>query len=126
VASIKAVYMSVVTSKSGHQMVPLAVSVCITPAAPSPVPIPYPVVASAVMGIKDPPMRTKINGAKILNVGACFKRCNGNQPGTLKETCSFNTGGPSFIVAGAPVVLVERGMMGITGSPGFQNKGMAG
>ncbi len=118
--------MNCVTASSNHQAPPLAVSVCTTPAAPSPVPIPYPVLATAVEGIKDPPMRTKINGAKILNVGACFKACHGNEPGTLKETCSLNTGGPSFIVAGAPVVLVERGMMGITGSPGFHNKGKAG
>ena len=33
------------------------------------------------------------------------------------------TGGPAFVVMGAPIVLVELGMVGITGSPGFLNKG---
>jgi hypothetical protein len=115
--------MDCVTNKSGHQMVPLAVSVCTTPAAPSPIPVPYPVTATSVAGIKDAPVRTKIQGAKILTVGACFKRCIGNQPGTMKEVVSVNTGGPCFIVLGAPVVFVELGMQGITGSPGFMNKG---
>ena len=30
---------------------------------------------------------------------------------------------PAFIVMGAPIVFVELGMVGITGSPGFLNKG---
>jgi len=41
----------------------------------------------------------------------------------MKEVVSLNTGGSCFIVMGAPIVLVELGMMGITGSPGFMNKG---
>lgn len=121
--SVTACMMDTAHEKSGHTMVPGAVSVCTTPAAPSPVPIPYPVGSQSVMGIKDAPTRTKIKGAKILTVGACFKKCVGNQPGTLKEVVSINTGGPSFIVAGAPTVFVELGMQGFTGSPGFLNKG---
>lgn len=121
--SVTACMMDCVTSKSGHQMVPLAVSVCTTPAAPSPIPVPYPVTSQSMAGIKNAPVRTKIEGAKILTVGASFKSCVGNQPGTMKEVVSVNTGGPSFIVMGAPVVFVELGMQGITGSPGFLNKG---
>lgn len=121
--SVTATMMDVVTEKSGHTMVPCAVSVCTTPAAPSPVPIPYPVVANAAEGAKDPPSRTKINGAKIITVGACFKVCHGDEAGTLKEVVSLNTAGACFLVAGAPIVYVELGMCGITGSPGFMNKG---
>ena len=120
---ITAVMVDCITAKSGHQMTPCAVSVCTTPAAPSPIPVPYPVIASSGEGVKDPPVRTKMGGAKIISVGACFKACHGNEPGTLKETMSLNTGGPAFIVAGAPIVYVELGMVGITGSPGFLNKG---
>ena len=50
---VTAVMMDVITEKSGHSVTPLAVSVCTTPAAPSPLPIPYPVVASSVEGIAD-------------------------------------------------------------------------
>ena len=81
-----------------------------------------PPVASAAEGSKDAPTRTKMGGAKIITVGACFKACHGNEPGTLKEVVSANTGGPAFIVMGAPIVFVELGMVGITGSPGFLNK----
>ena len=120
---VTAVDMDCITESSGHTMTPCAVSVCTTPAAPSPLPIPYPVVASASEGSKDAPSRTKMGGAKIITVGACFKACHGNEPGTMKEVVSLNTGGPAFVGMGAPIVLVELGMCGITGSPGFLNKG---
>jgi hypothetical protein len=120
---VTAVMMDCATASSGHQMAPCAVSVCTTPAAPSPIPIPYPVLGNSSEGTKDSPVRTKIGGAKIISVGACLKACHGNEAGTMKEVVSLNTGGPCFIVMGAPIVLVELGMMGITGSPGFMNKG---
>jgi hypothetical protein len=119
---VTAVMMDCIHEKSGHSFAPLAVSVCTTPAAPSPIPVPYPVVSNSGEGVKDAPVRTKMCGAKIITVGACFKCCHGNEPGTLKEVVSANTGGPAFIVMGAPIVFVELGMAGITGSPGFLNK----
>ncbi|WP_437617891.1 hypothetical protein [Sorangium sp. So ce1151] len=55
--------MDTITEKSGHQMTGMAVSVCLTPAAPSPLPIPYPTLGTVAEGIIDPCMRTKIEGA---------------------------------------------------------------
>ncbi|WP_437590027.1 DUF4150 domain-containing protein [Sorangium sp. So ce1000] len=121
-SKVTALGMDTITEKSGHQMTGMAVSVCTTPAAPSPVPIPYPTMGTVAEGITDPPMRTKINGAKILTVGGCLKACHGNEPGTLKEVVSLNTGGPCFPCLGAPNVLIELGMAGITGSMGQMNK----
>lgn len=119
---VTATMMDCITEKSGHQFVPCAVSVCTTPAAPSPVPVPYPVVANSMEGGDDATSRTKMGGAKVITVGSCFKTCHGNEPGTLKETVSVNTTGACFIVMGAPIVYVELGMCGITGSPGFLNR----
>jgi RHS repeat-associated protein len=119
---VTAMGMDVITEKSGHQVTPVAVSVCTTPAAPSPLPIPYPVVATSVEGIVDAPMRTKINGAKIATVGSVLKNCHGNEPGTLKEVVSLNTSGPVAVLLGAPTVICELGMMGITGSMCMSNK----
>jgi RHS repeat-associated protein len=119
---VTAVMMDCITEKSGHTVTPMAVSVCLTPAAPAPLPLPYPVVGSSIEGIGDAPMRTKINGALIGTVGSVLKTCHGNEPGTLKEVVSLNTTGPCFIIMGAPVVLCELGMMGITGSMCMQNK----
>jgi RHS repeat-associated protein len=119
---VTALMMDVITEKSGHTIVPMAVSVCLTPAAPAPLPIPYPVVGNSIEGITDEPLRTRINGAKIGTVGSVIKTCHGNEPGTLKEVVSLNTTGPCFIIIGAPIVLCELGMMGITGSVCVSNK----
>jgi RHS repeat-associated protein len=119
---VTALMMDVITEASGHNVVPNAVSVCLTPAAPSPLPIPYPVMASSVEGITDPPMRTKVSGEKFATTGSVLKTCHGNEPGTLKETCSLNTSGPVFIIMGAPTVIAELGMVGITGSMCISNK----
>ncbi|WP_437632439.1 DUF6531 domain-containing protein [Sorangium sp. So ce854] len=121
-AKVTALGMDTITEKSGHQMTGMAVSVCTTPAAPSPLPIPYPTMGTVAEGVIDPPMRTKINGAKILTVGGCMKACHGNEPGTLKEVVSLNTAGPCFPWLGAPNVFIELGMAGITGSMGQMNK----
>ncbi|WP_437878516.1 PAAR-like domain-containing protein [Sorangium sp. So ce513] len=121
-AKVTALGLDTITEKSGHQMTGMAVSVCLTPAAPSPLPIPYPTMGTVAEGIIDPCMRTKISGAKILTVGGCMKACHGNEPGTLKEVVSLNTAGPCFPWLGAPNVLIELGMAGITGSMGQMNK----
>ncbi|WP_434044807.1 MULTISPECIES: DUF6531 domain-containing protein [Sorangium] len=121
-AKVTALGMDTITEKSGHQMTGMAVSVCTTPAAPSPLPIPYPTMGTVAEGVIDAPMRTKINGAKILTVGGCMKACHGNEPGTLKEVVSLNTAGPCFPWLGAPNVFIELGMAGITGSMGQMNK----
>jgi RHS repeat-associated protein len=119
---VTALEMDTITDGSGHQMTGMAVSVCLTPAAPAPLPIPYPTMGSVSEGITDPCMRTKIEGNKILTVGGCMSVCHGNEAGTLKEVVSLNTAGPCFPWLGAPTVFIELGMAGITGSMGQMNK----
>ncbi|MGD0674448.1 MAG: PAAR-like domain-containing protein [Polyangiaceae bacterium] len=121
-SDVQAVGVDIVTENSNHQITGLAVSVCLTPAAPSPLPIPYPTMGMTSEGIVDAPMRTKIDGVSICTVGSCAKVCHGNEPGTLKEIVSLNTGGPTFPIMGAPNVFIELGMAAITGSPGQMNK----
>jgi RHS repeat-associated protein len=123
---VTALGMDVITEKSGHAVAPIVPSVCLTPAAPSPLPVPYPATGTSREGIVGAPSRTKINGASIGTVGGAFEACHGNEPGALKEVVSHNTGGAVTIVMGAPNVLCELGMMGITGSPVLANKGPGG
>src|SRR5690606_41938575 len=85
--------MDVVTKKSGHQVTGMAVSVCLTPAAPSPLPIPYPLMGTTSEGIGDGTLRTKVNGVPLCTVGSVVSKCHGNEPGTLKEVVSLNTAG---------------------------------
>src|SRR5262249_26415514 len=54
---VTAVGMNVVTERSGHTLAPFAPSVCITPAAPAPVTVPYPVTGSSTEGIAGAPFR---------------------------------------------------------------------
>jgi len=121
-AKVTALFLDTITEKSGHQMIGMAVSVCLTPAAPTPLPIPYPTFGTTLEGITDPCMRTKIEGSKILTVGGCMSKCHGNEPGTLLEIVSLNITGPCFPWLGAPTVWIELGMAGITGSLGQMNK----
>src|SRR5689334_12012380 len=120
--NVTALMMDVITEKSGHQMTGLAVSVCLTPAAPSPLPIPYPTMGTVSEGVGGECMRTKIDGAKVVTVGSIMKKCHGNEPGTLGEVVSLTTANECFPIMGAPIVLIELGMAGITLSPGFMNK----
>lgn len=119
---VTACKMSVVTQKSGHQMMGFAVSVCTTPAAPSPIPMPYPTQAVSAEGIADGPRRTKVNGSTPLNVGSCLSACHGNEPGTLKEVVSLNTAGKCYPTLGMLTVLIELGATCTTGSLGGMNK----
>lgn len=122
--SVVACKMDTIHAKSAHTAQGMGPSVCLTPAppAPSPIPTPYPVVGNSAEGVAGPPSRTKIMGAKIITVGGCFKACHGNEPGTLKETASFNTAGACFPIVGAASVLIELGMAGITGTTGMMNR----
>jgi RHS repeat-associated protein len=123
---VTALGMDVITEKSGHVVAPIAPSVCLTPAAPSPLPVPYPATGTSREGVVGAPSRTKVNGAPIGTVGGAFEACHGNEPGALKEIVSHNTGGAVTILIGAPNVVCELGMMGITGSPVLANKGPGG
>jgi RHS repeat-associated protein len=121
-ADVQALGMDVVTEKSGHNVVGMAVSVCITPAAPAPLPMPYPLTASPSEGITDSPLRTKICGVNCATIGSVLKTCHGNEPGTLKEVVSLNQMGPVAPVTGAFTVLIELGAAAITGSLCDMNK----
>jgi hypothetical protein len=119
---VQALDMDVVTEKSGHSVVGMAVSVCLTPAAPAPLPLPYPLTASVSEGISDSPLRTKISGTNCATTGSVLKTCHGNEPGTLKEVVSLNQMGPVAPVTGAFTVLVELGPLAFTGSLCDMNK----
>ncbi len=117
---VTAVGMDVACEASSHQAVPLAPNVCITPAAPSPLPIPYPILgttSSLDPGCED----TKIEGGKSMSTKSKVAAVHGNEAGSQKDIVTFQTGGKAWAVLGAPTVFFEGGMAVITGSPGFGN-----
>lgn len=119
---VTALGLDVITEASGHIATPVTPSVCVTPAAPAAMPIPYPAGGTSREGIAGGTARTKINGAPAATAGSAFAASHGNEPGTLKEIASHNTGGPAPVLFGAPTVLIEHGMAGITGSPLMINR----
>jgi hypothetical protein len=117
---VTACAMDVCCESSMHQVVPMAPSVCTTPAAPSPLPIPYPVMgttSSLDPGCED----TKIEGKKSMTTKSKVAAVHGNEAGTMKEIVSLQTGGKAWALLGAPTVFFEGGMAVVTGMPGFGN-----
>jgi len=80
--SVVAVGAKTITDKSGHALVPSAVSVCITPGAMSgsPVPIPYPNTAPPLPPDASAKTRTKTDGALV--VGTNVRMSHGAEAGT--------------------------------------------
>jgi hypothetical protein len=117
---VTALGMDVACESSSHQVTPLAPNVCITPAAPSPLPLPYPIMgttSSLDPGCED----TKIEGKKSMSTKSKVAEMHGNEAGTQKDILTFKTSGKAWAALGAPTVLFEGGMAVITGSPGFGN-----
>ena len=118
--SVTALNMDAACENSNHVVTPLAPNVCTTPAAPSPLPIPYPIMGTTSQldpGCED----TKIEGKKSMSTNSKVAAVHGDEPGTLKDIITFTTGGKAWAILGAPTVFFEGGMLVITGMPGFGN-----
>jgi hypothetical protein len=108
---------------TGHQVIYMNPSVCITPAAPSPLPIPYPILTSSGTGNLDGDTRkVKIGGKPVFNVDSVISSCNGNEAGTQKEVVSMKTGSSCFIIDGSTSVKAEGKGVVYTGSSGMGNQ----
>lgn len=112
--------VEVATEKSGHQFVQLAPNMCITPAAPSPLPMPYPILGDTKN--LDPGCNDVLHtGKKTMNTKGKIKALKGNEAGTQKDIVTMKTGGTAWAVVGVPVVMFEGAMVVMTGAPGFGN-----
>lgn len=118
--SLTAVAMDVASEDSTHQIPPLAPNMCITPAAPSPLPMPYPIIGDTGR-LASGTEKTKVKGKKVLTLKGKTQMCSGNEAGVQKDIITFTTKGKAFALVGAPVVMFEGAMVVITGSPGFGN-----
>jgi hypothetical protein len=118
---VTALGMDVACEASGHQVVPCAPNVCITPAAPSPLPLPYPLMGTTSK--LDPGTeKTMIGGKKVLNADSKVKQVNGNEPGTQKDIVTFTNADHAWpLPVPAVTVQFEGSVVTITGNPGFLN-----
>ncbi len=121
--SVVANNREVAGESTGHKIVYMSPSVCITPAAPSPLPIPYPIMTPAGTGSLDGDTRkVKIGGKPVFNTDSVVSSCTGNEAGSQKEVVSFKTGSSCFILDGSPSVKVEGKPVVYTGSSGIGNQ----
>ncbi len=120
-AVVTALMMDVATEQTSHVMAPMAPNMCITPAAPSPLPLPYPNMGNT--GSLDPGCEKVVIGSskKSMNLKSKIKKINGNEPGTQKDITTMKTNGTAWCVVGAFTVLFEGAPVAFTGSIGFSN-----
>lgn len=121
--SVNANFREVAGESTGHVIVYLNPSVCLTPAAPSPVPIPYPIFTPAGSGkLDDDTRKVFIGGKPVFHVDAVVHNCTGNEPGSQKEVVSQQTTSTAFILDGSPNVKFEGKSVVYTGSSGMGNQ----
>ena len=120
-SSFTALGTDIVCESSSHNVVPLAPNVCITPAAPSPLPLPYPITGTSSQ--LDPKTENTFYKDKgILNYKSKVAKMHGNEPGTQKDILTFQTTGAAYgLPVPAVTVQFEGGPVIVTGSPGFGN-----
>src|SRR5581483_10908624 len=110
VMGLTACGMTVAGEHTTHQVTPMAPNMCITPAAPSPLPMPYPLTGNT--GSLDPGCEnTKCENKKVMNTDSKVATVHGNEPGTQKDVVTMKTTGKAFAVMGAPTVMFEGAMV---------------
>lgn len=108
---------------TGHKVIYLNPSVCITPAAPSPIPVPYPIMTPAgTASLDDDARKVFIDDKPVFKVDSVVSSCAGNEPGTQKEVVSLKTSSSCFIIDGSPTVMAEGKSVVFTGSSGMGNQ----
>lgn len=121
--SVVANNMEVAGEATGHKVIYMNPSVCITPAAPSPIPVPYPVMTPSGTGSLDGDARkVMIDGKPVFLVESVVSSCTGNEPGSQKEVVSLKTGSSCYILKGSPNVMAEGHAVVFTGSSGMGNQ----
>jgi uncharacterized Zn-binding protein involved in type VI secretion len=115
--------MDIAANSTAHTVIYMAPSVCITPAAPSPMPIPYPITSPAGTKVtEDHTSSVKIGKRPVLCLSGVVQFCVGNEPGTQNEVVSLTTHGKGFLLVGSPNVKIEGSPPAFNGSTGMGNR----
>jgi hypothetical protein len=115
-----AMSMDIATEDSGHQVVPMAPNVCITPAAPSPLPLPYPIMGTSA-NLDPGTEKVQESSKKVMNTGCKVKEVHGNEAGTQKDIITFQTGGHAWALPVMMTIHFEGKPVVVTANPGFGN-----
>jgi hypothetical protein len=110
------------TEKSGHTTIGMAPNMCITPAAPSPLPMPYPIQGDTKMLAQGTDKVSEGGGGKkLLTLKGKTMMCSGNEAGVGMDVVSHVIKRSAFGLVGIPVVMIEGAPQIVTGMPGMMN-----
>lgn len=120
--SVKAMGMSIVSEATSHQVTPMAPNFCFTPAAPSPLPMPYPILGdSSSLSVKCD--RTKIENKGVHSSFCKTGNMKGNLPGCALTkditVAGVNQGVAWSLPVPAVTIMFEGRPVSTTSSPGF-------
>jgi hypothetical protein len=120
--TVKAMSMEVVCEKSKHQIAPGSPNVCLTPAAPSPLPMPYPIKSdSGTLTVKCDRIRIEKKGVHSSFCKA--SKAIGNEPGcaATKDITvpGINKGVPWCLPIPAVTIHFEGMPVNISANMGF-------
>jgi hypothetical protein len=119
-AKLTAVGNEVASEESKLNFVPNGPNVCLTPAAPSPIPLPYPITTDTsdlVVGCETILHKEK----KTMNTHSKVRAVRGNEPGTLGDIVTGVNRGSAWALVGPPTVLFEGAPVATATSSGFGN-----
>ncbi len=119
---VTAMSQEVACEASGHQTVPMAPNMCMTPAAPSPLPMPYPLMGDASK-LSTKCSRIKIEGKGVHSSFCKTSNMKGNEAGSAPPkdiTVPGTNRGYAWSMPVPAVTVHFEGMpVTTTGSPGF-------
>lgn len=121
-SKLEAMSQDMCTEKSAHKVIGMAPNMCITPSAPSPIPMPYPINGDTSM-LAQGTDKTKEGGGgkKLLTLKGKTMMCSGNEAGVGTDIITHKIKGTTFALVGVPVVLVEGSPQVVSFMPGMMN-----
>lgn len=112
--------LTVASEESSLNFVPMAPNVCLTPAAPSPLPIPYPILGdTSQLSVGCDSILQ--NGKKTMNTKSKVAALRGNEAGTGGDVVTGVNRGTAWALIGPPTVLFEGAPVVTSTSPAFGN-----
>ena len=121
-SNLEALGLDMATEKSAHTTIGIAPNMCLTPAAPSPLPMPYPINGDTGMLAQGTDKVSEGGGSKkLLTLKGKTMMCTGNEAGALLDVVSHIIKAKAFGLVGIPVVLIEGAPQLVTGMPGMMN-----
>jgi hypothetical protein len=119
-SKVTALGQEIASEETSLKFVPNAPNVCLTPAAPSPVPVPYPILAdTSELSVGCETVLHK--GKKTMNTHSKVAAVRGNEAGTGGDIISGVNRGTAWALIGPPTVLFEGAPAVTATSPGFGN-----